>query len=313
MVAGMLQVAMGVLNLGVVVDFIGNHVLNGFTSAAAVTIFTSQLKHIFGLANVRREWRLAVLDIFTSLDQTRYQDVLMGLSAMTLTYFLKKLNAKYSAVRGDNRRNYLLWLAGTARNALVVVIGLVVAAIAVAASGTDETFGLVGEIPAGLPSVVNPLTGVDDYSDVLRASVVIALLGYLENIAIGKAFAQQNGYVLDATQELRAIGTGNIVSSFFQSYPVTGSFSRTAVNSASNSQTPASGMITGLLVIIVRMGEPETQHNLARDARALQYVYLARVRRNCMLTFSALRLFQLLSRTFPDNRMTHNAWLIQRR
>ena len=185
MMAGLLQVGMGVLNLGVVVDFIGNHVLNGFTSAAAVTIFTSQLKHIFGLSHVRREWRLAVVDIFSNIKEARYQDVLMGLSAMALTYFLKRLNGKYSAVRGDSRKNYLLWLAGTARNALVVVVGLSLAAIAAAASGTDETFRLVQEIPAGLPSVVNPLVGVDDYSDVLRASVVIALLGYLENIAIG--------------------------------------------------------------------------------------------------------------------------------
>lgn len=85
-------------------------------------------------------------------------------------------------------------------------------------------------------------------NQVITASIGISLLGYLESIAIGKAFAHKNGYELDPTQEMRAIGLGNVVSSFFQSYAITGSFSRTAVNAASNVQTPFGGLFTALLV-----------------------------------------------------------------
>lgn len=84
----------------------------------------------------------------------------------------------------------------------------------------------------------------------MTGSVVVALIGYLESIAIGKAFARQNKYKIDASQELVAIGSANVISSFFRSYPVTGSFSRTAVNSASGVMTPAAGSITGLIVIL---------------------------------------------------------------
>ena len=147
---------------------------------------------------------------------------------------------------------YVAWICGTARNALVVGLGLIVARIVAATNETsgEEQFTLVGYVPPGLPKPANPFSGDIDTSKLASASITIALLGYLESIAIGKTFAQKNGYRLDPTQELRAIGLANVVSSFFQSYPVTGSFSRTAVNAASNVESPLGGVFTGLIVII---------------------------------------------------------------
>ena len=75
-------------------------------------------------------------------------------------------------------------------------------------------------------------------------------------------------YVLDASQELRAIGLGNVVSSVFQSFPVTGSFSRTAVNSASNAQTPASGLFTGLIVMFALLALTSTFAYIPKAALA---------------------------------------------
>ena len=194
----------------------------------------------------------------------------MGVSAMALTYALEKVKKKYTPVRNKSTRNYVFWLAGTARNALVVLVGLIVAAVLGATAAGKDVFRLVGSVPAGLPQTENPLSGVDtaELPDIVRTSTVIALLGYLESVAIGKTFAQQNGYVLDATQELRAIGLGNVVSSMFQSFPITGSFSRTAVNSASNSQTPASGLFTGILVIFALMALTSTFAYIPKAALA---------------------------------------------
>ena len=73
---------------------------------------------------------------------------------------------------------------------------------------------------------------------------------YLESIAIAKSFARANGYDVVPSQELVAIGVGNLFSSFFHSFPITGSFSRTAVNSASGVATPLSGLVTGSIVMI---------------------------------------------------------------
>ena len=70
---------------------------------------------------------------------------------------------------------------------------------------------------------------------------IIPLIGFLESIAIAKAFARKNKYKVDASQELVALGVANCLSSFVSSYPVTGSFSRTAVNAQSGVATPAGG------------------------------------------------------------------------
>uniref|UniRef100_A0A2C9KJ79 SLC26A/SulP transporter domain-containing protein n=1 Tax=Biomphalaria glabrata TaxID=6526 RepID=A0A2C9KJ79_BIOGL len=80
--------------------------------------------------------------------------------------------------------------------------------------------------------------------------VIVPLLSLVEAMAVGKAFARVNNYKIDPSQEFLAIGVSNIVSAFFQSYPVTGSFSRTAVNSQSGVRTPMGGVWTGGLVIL---------------------------------------------------------------
>lgn len=87
------------------------------------------------------------------------------------------------------------------------------------------------------------------HQELMPGAVMVALIGYLESIAIGKAFARENKYRLKPSQELVAIGASNMVGSFLHAYPVTGSFSRTAVNSASGVATPLAGVMTGLIPV----------------------------------------------------------------
>jgi len=251
LISGLFQIGMGFLNFGVIVDYIGFPVFNGFTTAAAITIATSQFRHILGVSDIDRHWMFTVRDLFKQIHNTRWQDVLMGLSCMLLTYWLERVKAKYNDRRNFSRKEYFFWLCGTARNAIVVVLALCVARIVAASDAGDEAFKLVYDVPAGVPKPEDPLDSVTstEMSEVLAASIAIALLGYLESIAIGKSFAQKNGYELDPTQEMRAIGYGSVISSFFLSYPITGSFSRTAVNSASSVFTPLGGIFTGICVI----------------------------------------------------------------
>ncbi len=71
--------------------------------------------------------------------------------------------------------------------------------------------------------------------------IIVPVIAFIEAIAIGKAFSRVNKYKVIATQELIALGVANILSSFVSSYPITGSFSRTAVNSQSGVKTPLAG------------------------------------------------------------------------
>jgi sodium-independent sulfate anion transporter 11 len=102
---------MGFLNFGAIVNFIGFPVFNGFTTAAAVTIATSQLRHIFGLSEIHGHWPLTVRDLFTQIHTTRYQDVLMGLACIILSWVLEKVKAECveplaSRVRGIRKACY---------------------------------------------------------------------------------------------------------------------------------------------------------------------------------------------------------------
>ena len=82
---------------------------------------------------------------------------------------------------------------------------------------------------------------------------IVPLMAYLESISIAKGFSIKNNYKISANQELLAIGASNAVSALVMSYPVTGSFSRSAVNSQSNVATPAGGIVCGLLVLIAAL------------------------------------------------------------
>ncbi|NXU93345.1 S2611 protein, partial [Xiphorhynchus elegans] len=145
-----------------------------------------------------------------------------------------------------------------ARNALVVLFaGLVAYSFQVMGS---QPLTLTGSIPRGLPafqpppfSMAAPNGTVPFQSMVEDMGVglaVVPLMGLLETIAIAKAFASQNGYRIDPNQELLALGIANILGSFVSSYPITGSFGRTAVNAQSGVCTPAGGLVTGTVVLL---------------------------------------------------------------
>lgn len=118
-------------------------------------------------------------------------------------------------------------------------------------------FKLIGEVPGGLPSFQAPPFSIDDgdnqqtFGEMVASMgsglIVVPLIALMENIAICKAFA--NGKPVDATQELIAIGSGNIANSFVQAFPGTGSLSRSAVNNASGARTPLGNLYTGTRII----------------------------------------------------------------
>lgn len=144
--------------------------------------------------------------------------------------------------------NKIIWLIGTARNAIIVIVTGGISAFFY--ENGQDYFKIIGDIPAGLPSLQPPPFSIPEIrnettneiiqqgmgftemiGDLGSGLIVVPLIALLENIAICKAFA--NGKAVDATQELIAIGTANIANSFVQGYPGTGALSRGAVNNAS--------------------------------------------------------------------------------
>jgi sulfate permease, SulP family len=110
---------------------------------------------------------------------------------------------------------------------------------------------VVGEIPKGLPSLTMPEINMKALGHLLSSAVIISLLGFMEAISIAKAMAAKTGQRLDPNQELIGQGLANIVGAFSSSYPVSGSFSRSAVNLQAGAVTGLSSLFTSVTVAIV--------------------------------------------------------------
>ncbi len=110
---------------------------------------------------------------------------------------------------------------------------------------------VVGDIPAGLPSLAMPDLSLTTIAALFTAAFVIALVGFTEAIAIARAIAGRTGQRLDPNQELIGQGLGNLAGSFSQGYPVSGSFSRSAVNLNSGGRTGLSSVVTAVLILLV--------------------------------------------------------------
>ncbi|PVD37442.1 hypothetical protein C0Q70_00032 [Pomacea canaliculata] len=240
---GLIQLAMGLLNLGILVSYISHSVINAFTSAAAITIAVGQIKSILGLKNIPQDFMPMVYYTCKQIPQTKIWDMVMGLVSMVALFALKKLREIKWKDQNDPERpvrlyvraaRKFLWLVGTGANAIVVIVAAGVAAGML--SHNINVFSLTGKITPGIPNFEPPafsnpsinLTTPVVFEKIGAGFVIVPLLGIVEAIAIGKAFARTNNYKIDATQELISIGVANILSSFVHSYPVTGSFSRCA-------------------------------------------------------------------------------------
>lgn len=262
---GALIFAFGMLNLGFLVQFISLPVTVGFTTAAALTIGSSQIKALLGIKGRTDGFIQSWWSVFEEINETKLWDTLLGVSTMIILLLLKNIRYKKnkrdiidtSSIWRNEAKKYLC----LGRNAIVVIFGTVLAYILTVYD--IHPFTLTGNVESGLPELkvppfettiheangdVRTLHFTDLITHVGSTILALPLISILESIAVAKAFSK--GKTIDATQEMLALGLCNLVGSFFQSMPVTGSFTRTAVNNASGVRTTFGGIITGCLVLL---------------------------------------------------------------
>lgn len=230
LMVGLLQWGMGTVKLGFLVKFLSHPVIAGFTSAAALIIGFSQLKHVLGIPLQRSHHvHEILLQAFEHI--TEVQPITLAIAAISVVTLvvLKKVAPRFP--------RFLLVVAG----GTLAVWGLDLGSAGVA---------IVGDVPSGLPAPSLPSLELSAIRDLLPIAITIALVGFMESISVAKNFARANKYEVDADQELKALGLANIAGSFFQSYPVTGGFSRTAVNAQAGALTNVASLITAAVVVL---------------------------------------------------------------
>lgn len=227
---GVIHVVMGVGRLGFLVRLLSHPVLVGFTSAAALIIGLSQVKHLMGVSIERSEHVYdTAWNLIESVGDVHGLTLAVGAGAMALMVGLKR------------------WLPVIPGAFAAVIVTTVASVVFDLESRGVET---VGDIPQGLPA----LTAPDDLGIVgqlLPAAFVITLVGFMESIAVGKVYARRNRYELDSNRELVGLGVANVGSGLFGGYPVTGGFSRTAVNAEAGARTRFAGIVTAAVVVLV--------------------------------------------------------------
>jgi len=232
---GVFQFILGALKLGLVINFLSHPVVVGFTNAAAIIIGTSQLSKIFGVVKPESEHTYEqVWGVLLNASQGPHAwTVFAAVVAFAIMIGVRKYAPKLPGV--------LLAVAVTTIISWIMDFGIPVA---------DGGLGgaIVGSIPEGLPAIVAPSFDFSVMSQMLVTAITIGLIGFMEAISIAKAMAAQTKQRLNADQELIGQGLANIVSSFFQGYAVSGSFSRSAVNISSGAVTGFSSVVTAVIV-----------------------------------------------------------------
>lgn len=230
LMVGVIQFAMGVFRLGFLVNFLSHPVLSGFTSAAALIIGFSQLKHLLGIKIPRGKVHETLINVFENIQAVNFPTLAIGIVAIAILLIIKRVNRR---IPGP----------------LIVVLGGIIAVIAF---GLDaEGVKIVKEVPSGLPSFGTPTINGDVLTALIPTALTIALVGFMESIAVAKAIqAKHKDYKVVPNQELIGLGLANIVGAFFKAFPVTGGFSRTAVNDQAGARTGLASIISAVLVVL---------------------------------------------------------------
>lgn len=229
LMVGIAHLVLGAGRLGFLVNFLSHSVLVGFTAAASIIIGFSQAKHIFGISTERKDhFYETVLEFFDKVGDTNSTTLTVGLVALGVLFALKRLAPRVPA-------------------ALVVVVGSILAVELwdLESSGVK----VVGDIPDSLPAFGFPDFSGSMVGNLAMTALVITLVGFMESIAVAKVYARRHRYDVDANQELIGLGAANVASGLFGGYPVTGGFSRTAVNDTAGARTPMASIITAGIVL----------------------------------------------------------------
>jgi sodium-independent sulfate anion transporter 11 len=241
--AGLLELGIGLLRVADIVDLIPNPVMAGFTTGAVCGIIIGQITPLLGITGVSKKNAnfMILIDTLASLPRLRL-DAAFGLSALALLIFMRYLT-KFML-----RRNHL-WFQWVGQSANFMTIALFCVISFGFNHGKERPIiSVVGDVPSGLNYVALP--NMSDVVRVMSDAPAVILVSALELMAVAKSLGRLNRYNADPNQEMIAIGIGNAIGSIFGSYPTTGAFSRSSIQSRAGSKTPLTGIFTAGMVFL---------------------------------------------------------------
>ena len=235
--AGIFLILMGVLRVGTIIKYIPYPIIVGFTSGIALTIFTTQIKDLFGMqiADVPADFVSKWIVYFQHFNTMNIWPLLIGLGSILIIVYTPKISKK---------------LPGSL---LAIIIMTVVALLLKNYAGvtTIETIGDRFTINPDMPTPEVPKITWEVFTKLMSPALVIAMLGAIESLLSAAVADGVIGDKHDSNQELVGQGIANMVCSLFGGIPATGAIARTMTNINNGGRTPIAGIIHALVLLLI--------------------------------------------------------------
>lgn len=229
--AGIIQLALGLLRLGFLAQLIPHSVIVGFAAAAALIIGLVQLPNLLGFSVVQKEHVIDTLfAIVRTLPDIHFPTALLGLTLLTVLFFGKRLFPHFPVA---------LTVLGASLGASYVF------------NFSALGIATIGMVPAGIPSLSFAAFSIPTFLIIAKKALVIAIVGFVETYSIGKSLAHNTDEKISADKELVGQGLANIGASIAGGYPVSGSFSVSAINKNAGAKTAYAGVAVGAAILVV--------------------------------------------------------------
>ncbi|XP_054609488.1 chloride anion exchanger-like isoform X2 [Dunckerocampus dactyliophorus] len=239
--AGIMQLAMGILQVGFVVMYLSDTLVSGFTTAAAIHILVSQLKFVLGLQVPGISGPLSIIYtlevIFGKIQSTNGCDVIISLVIMLVVFIVKELNDRFKA-----------------KLPVPIPIEVIMTVIACGVSyafdfRTKYGIDVVGHIPKGYEPPIAP--NVHVFQETAVEAFPMAIVGFAVAFSVAKVYSVKHDYTIDGNQELIAFGMSNIFGASFKSFAASTALSRSAVQESTGGKTQIAGLLSAVIVMIV--------------------------------------------------------------
>ncbi len=241
MLSGLMLLAMGLLRLGFIANFLSHPVIAGFVAASGLLIAAGQLAALLGIQVRGGTLPELAIGIWKNLPEIIWLTVVLSIPVLLWLVWSRKY-LKPTLIRlGLGARS-----AGLVSRAAPVVAVLVSIALAAGLDLGARGVALVGHVPQGLPRPVLPPLDLDLWAQILLPAAMISIVGYVETISVAQSLAARRRQRIDPDQELVALGAANIGAAVSGGFPVTGGFARSVVNFDAGAETPAAGAFTAV-------------------------------------------------------------------
>ena len=233
---GIISLILGLFRFGFLIQLISHPVIKSFIIASALLIALGQFKFLLDIPLQTNNIPEFIGSLVINFHHISFLSMGVSLAAISILVFLPK------------------WVRSDFLNKTIPLLLVLSSIIVVYAFNLDQ-HGLktVGIIPTGLPSFHFPTWNFDLVQKLLPSAFIIAMISFVESLAIAQATALQKRDDLNSNQELIALGLANIAAGINMGFAVSGSLSRTVVNSDAGAKTPMSGVMSSLLMIAVSL------------------------------------------------------------